>query len=478
MRSDFLYEGLVRILQRRVWDFLSRWFWGAVARGQLRWQVGGRVELDVAGLPVNEHFAAWLRAQHEAGRRLVLCASSSGVDTQAGRNLAREVMERFGLFEGILVDTEPEAGPRSGARAWVHDSKERMQRLVQAFGAQGFDYAGAHGSDLPVWRQARRAIVVAPGLWLRARVARLGNLECVIERQRASLRTWVQALRLHQWSKNVLIFLAAAAAHKLLRRDIALASISAFLIFGVCASGTYLLNDLMDLDADRRHPLKRTRPFAAGTLSLAVGLWLAPTLVLASLVAAQLLLGWLFFLMLAVYVSATVWYSRSLKRIPMVDVLALAALYAVRVLAGAAATSIRPSFWLLAFTMFVFLSLAMAKRYSELKLMMAAGRQSAAGRGYTVEDAPLLLACGVAAGYNAVLVLALYVNSSVALSSYLRAEYLWLLCPLLLYWITRVWIKTARGQMDQDPVVFTLQDRPSLLVGAAGVLLVWLATVG
>jgi len=283
---------------------------------------------------------------------------------------------------------------------------------------------------------------------------------------------------LHQWSKNVLIFLPAAAAHRLLQRDVALASIAAFVIFGLCASGTYLLNDLMDLDADRHHLVKRDRPFAAGSLSLGLGLLMALALIIVGLVAADLLLGWLFLATLATYLIATVWYSRSLKRVPMVDVLALAGLYAIRVIAGAAATAIIPSFWLLAFTMFLFLSLAMAKRYSELKLMMAAGRTHASGRGYTIEDAPLLQACGVAAGYNSVLVMALYVNSGIAVGTYTytRPVFLWLLCPLLLYWITRVWIKTSRGQMDSDPVVFTLQDLPSLGAACAGLLLIWMAT--
>ena len=321
-------------------------------------------------------------------------------------------------------------------------------------------------------------MVVEPGSSMRRRLRQLPRVERVFSSHGNNIRAWIRALRLHQWSKNVLIFLPAAAAHRLLQRDVALASIAAFVIFGLCASGTYLLNDLMDLDADRHHLVKRDRPFAAGSLSLGLGLLMALALIIVGLVAADLLLGWLFLATLATYLIATVWYSRSLKRVPMVDVLALAGLYAIRVIAGAAATAIIPSFWLLAFTMFLFLSLAMAKRYSELKLMMAAGRTHASGRGYTIEDAPLLQACGVAAGYNSVLVMALYVNSGIAVGTYTytRPVFLWLLCPLLLYWITRVWIKTSRGQMDSDPVVFTLQDLPSLGAACAGLLLIWMAT--
>jgi 4-hydroxybenzoate polyprenyltransferase len=184
------------------------------------------------------------------------------------------------------------------------------------------------------------------------------------------------------------------------------------------------------------------------------------------------LLGGTFFAMLVIYVVATVWYSQHLKRIPMVDTLVLAGLYSVRVIAGSAATAIVPSFWLLALAMFLFLSLAMAKRYAELKLMIASGLKHTAGRGYTIDDAPLLQTCGVAAGYISVLVLAFYVNSGAAQLNYHRVEVLWLLCPLLLYWITRVWIKTARGQMHDDPVVFATRDRPSLAVACLGLLLI------
>jgi 4-hydroxybenzoate polyprenyltransferase len=289
------------------------------------------------------------------------------------------------------------------------------------------------------------------------------------------LGTWLRALRVHQWSKNVLIFLPAAGAHRLFEHAAALQSMTAFLVFSCCASGTYLLNDLMDLDADRLHPTKRNRPFASGQLPLTHGFFVAPVLVGGGLLLGALLLGRLFFATLAAYVVCTVWYTRSLKRFAMVDALMLAGLYALRVVGGAAATAIIPSFWLLAFTMFLFLSLAMAKRYSELMLMITSGRTHAAGRGYVTEDAPLLQACGVASGYISVLVIALYVNSAVAQSMYRRPEALWLLCPLLLYWVTRVWLKTSRGRMDDDPVVFALRDRPSLAVACVGLLLIWAA---
>ena len=459
IRSDTLYEGLARLLQRRLLNFFAALYWLALGRNTLRAEVAKRADLDVSSLPENEAFLEWLRQQRQSGRRLVLCTSAS-------ERVAKGLSERYGLFDRVIAS--------NGDR--YLDSRSKAACLLSEFGKQRYDYAGSDPQDLCVWQNARRAVVVEPDGAMQRRLGRLSSVERVFSSHIHILREWLRALRLHQWAKNVLIFLPPAAAHQLLNRNVALASMAAFIIFGVCASGTYLLNDLMDLDSDRRHPVKRARPFASGRLSLGLGLLVAPSLVMLGLVCAALLLGWLFFATLAIYIVATVWYSRSLKRIPMVDVLALAGLYAIRVIAGSAATMIVPSFWLLAFTMFLFLSLAIAKRYSELKLMMASGRTSASGRGYTVEDAPLLQVCGVAAGYNSVLVMALYVNSGVAIGTYSHTEFLWCLCPMLLYWVTRVWIKTSRGQMDNDPVVFTLQDRPSLAVACVAFLLIWAAT--
>jgi 4-hydroxybenzoate polyprenyltransferase len=459
IRSDLFHEGLARLFKQHLGHFLAALFRLALGRRALRAEIAERVDLGAAALPENEKFLEWLRQQRQMGRRVVLCSSVND-------GVAQGIAQRYPVFDEVIA----------GGGEARSDGAGKAARLLGRFGEGRYDYAGCDPRDLGVWEKARRAVIVEPGRAMRRKLGRLPRVEQVFSTRPHRVRELLRALRLHQWAKNVLIFLPAAAGHQLLNAHVVLESVAAFVIFGLCASGTYLLNDLMDLDADRRHPEKRRRPFASGRLSVGFGLTVAPALVMFGLVSAALLLGWIFFATLAIYVVATVWYSRSLKRIPMVDVLALAGLYAIRVIAGSAATAIVPSFWLLAFTMFLFLSLAIAKRYSELKLMMATGRTSASGRGYTVDDAPILQVCGVAAGYNSVLVMALYVNSGVAVGMYAHTIFLWFLCPLLLYWITRVWIKTSRGQMDNDPVVFTLQDRPSLAVACVGLLLIWAAT--
>src|SRR5690606_8243579 len=250
--------------------------------------------------------------------------------------------------------------------------------------------------------------------------------------------------------------------------------LAAFFLFGLCASGGYIANDLLDLDADRVHPRKRLRPFASGDIPIVHGIVVAPLLIVGSLVIAALTLPVLFAATLALYLATSLWYSVALKRIAMVDVLTLASLYSLRIVAGGAAVAIMPSFWLLAFAMFLFLSLAAAKRYAELRTAHDAGKADAPGRGYSVADLPLLQSSGLAAGYLAVLVLALYINSG-AETMYRFPQLVWLLCPLLLYWMNRVWLWTSRGRMHDDPVVFALTDRPSLLVFALGGVLTWFA---
>jgi 4-hydroxybenzoate polyprenyltransferase len=246
--------------------------------------------------------------------------------------------------------------------------------------------------------------------------------------------------------------------------EVVLAAVAGFVAFGLCASGVYVLNDLLDLPSDRQHPRKRLRPFASGALPLLPGIVLAPVLALAGLA-----LAWLteprFAAVLAAYYLLTLGYSLRFKRVAMLDVMLLAMLYTLRIIGGTAVIGAALSFWLLAFSMFIFLSLALLKRYVELSAMLAEGKLTAAGRGYGVDDLPLLQSLGGSAGYLAVLVLALYINSPESIALYSRPQVLWLLCPLVLYWVSRTWVVAHRGGMDDDPVVFAATDRVSQVVG-------------
>ncbi|KFA87161.1 UbiA family prenyltransferase [Archangium violaceum] len=285
-------------------------------------------------------------------------------------------------------------------------------------------------------------------------------------------RTLLKALRVHQWAKNILLFVPLLAAHKALDAPLLVRAVLGFVSFSLCASSVYVLNDLLDLDSDRKHPTKRRRPFASGDLPVSAGLWLAP-LLLGSGAAVALLLPRTFLALLATYYAVTLAYSFHLKQVMMLDVLVLAGLYTVRIFGGSLAVGVPTSSWLFSFSMFLFLSLALVKRLSEVRRLRQANESAAPGRGYVAGDYEQLAVLGVSSGYLSVLVLALYITSKEVTVLYLSPERLWLLCPVMLYWVGRVWLLAHRGLVNEDPLVFALKDKVSYVVGliAMGVLL-------
>jgi 4-hydroxybenzoate polyprenyltransferase len=394
-------------------------------------------------VPFNQPLLDWLTAEHAAGRRLVLA-------TAADASIANDMAARVGLFDQVLSS--------DGATNLSAGAKQRA--LVAQFGEHGFDYAGNARVDEKIWRSARNAIVVGSSAQVE-RAREVANVAQVFPTVRGGRFVWLKALRIHQWAKNLLIFLPALLAHSILQPGVLIESAAAFLAFSLCASSIYLINDLLDLHADRHHPRKRRRPFAAGVLSARGGLSVSFGL-LAVAVGLALLVGYPFALVLAGYYGLTWAYSLRLKRAAIVDVMTLAGLYTLRIIAGAAATATPLSFWLLAFSIFIFLSLGIVKRYTEILEMSERGQIT--GRGYSAKDLPLLLNLGVSAGYCTVIVVALYINSRDSTLLYHHSKPLWLICPLLLYWLSRVWLLTTRGEMHDDPVVFALRDRISLYV--------------
>lgn len=451
IRTSVLVEECLRLLRQNVLHSFSIAAWALRGRRVLEAEVAQRVSLDPASVPINREVLELLEAAHQSGRYLVLC-------TRTDRAFAERLAQHFGIFDEVIAD----------GRDRDATLPARTELLVGRFGEHGFDYvcdARACGS---VARHARETVLV-PHVRGEPESARASRLA----RAAGRLRPWLRALRLHQWSKNLLLFVPAAMAHRIAEPATAVTLLAAFVAFGLCASATYLMNDLLDLDADRAHPRKRHRPFASGELPVLHGLLVAAgALLLGLLIAVRI--GVLFTAILGCYVLITLWYSLRLKRMAMVDVLCLAGLYSIRVVAGGAAVAIMPSFWLLAFSMFLFLSLAIAKRYVELCGLQERGELAAAGRGYSVADLPLLLASGTNAGLLAVRVLALYIHEASQVH-YSRPQVLWFVCPPLLYWISRVWLKTHRGQLHDDPVVFALRDRPSVLTGIGICALVWAA---
>jgi 4-hydroxybenzoate polyprenyltransferase len=456
IRTDLLLESTLALLKRNPLYFFVLPFWLLGGRANLKRHVAQRTNVDIASLPWDSRVMELLQVQRR-GRPVVLCTASDHL-------LADAVARHLGCFDRVIAS--------DGSRNLSGHRKAEV--LVEAYGEKGFDYAGNETRDLAIWKHARHAYVVNADEGLAARAGRICEVAAVLPRKPVGLRTWVKALRLHQWLKNVLVFVPLLAAHKLLQPTALMHTIAAFAIFGVCASGVYVLNDLLDLGVDRMHPRKRERPFASGRLPLIVGIVAAPLLTVIAFAAAYALDPHFALVLLGYYVL-TLAYSLRLKQIVMLDVLVLAGLYTVRIIAGTVAIASGLSFWLLAFSMFLFLSLALLKRYTELVVQRDAGNAQAHGRGYAVTDASLLAMLGGASGYLSVLVLALYIDSTASAALYHHPQWLWLMCPLLLYWISRVWIIAHRGAMNDDPVVFAVTDNVSRIVLILGGLAVLLA---
>lgn len=459
LRSDFLLETGMAFVRAQPLRLLSPLGWLFKGKAYLKQGLANATDIDVSVLPYDLQVIELIERACSEGRRVVLATASH-------LSLAERVADHLKLFDEILAS---DAVCNLSGRA-------KRDLLVERFGEDGFDYAGNSSDDLVVWASARHAYVVNPGFGVERRAAAQGNVTLVIHSNQPSIKDWIKALRLHQWLKNILIFVPLFAAHLITNIALLWQGILAFLLFGLCASSVYLLNDLLDLADDRHHHSKRNRPFAAGRLSIKSGLLAFPVFLIGSFAGAYLLLPWHYIVVLLAYYILTLAYSLSLKRHMAVDVIALAMLYTVRIIAGAAAFDLALTFWMLAFSMFMFLSLALVKRYAELREARSNGRAGKTrGRGYYPADLEMISSLGASSGYLAVMVLALYIYDQATSHLYAAPQVLWLACPLLLFWITRIWLLTHRGHMHDDPVVFAVRDRTSLVVGVLFGLVFWVA---
>lgn len=449
--SDLLWEGLFLLVRKNPLLLFLVPFWLAGGPARLKQAIAERVNIDPASLPYRDEMLARLRQERANGRRIVLA-------TGTPRKFADAIAAHLGLFDSVLA-TE-------GAENLTSGRKRRV--LVEAYGDGGFDYAGNSRHDLKVFEAARDAIVVAPDRHAARWQARQG---CeLISGPKVSLRVIARMLRMHQWLKNSLIAVPMVLAHDYLDERMLIACLLAFISFSTAASAIYIVNDFFDLALDRRHPTKRNRPFASGTLSVPFGLTSVAVLLVVSLVTA-LFLPVSFILVLAAYLVATTAYSLAVKRMLLIDVLTLAALYTARILAGAAATDVDVSFWLLAFSIFFFLSLALVKRYVELRSSELVPGERIAGRGYRAEDQEIIAQAGMASAFSSALVLALYIDSAAVRELYPHPWMVWPLAPIVLYLTMRVWILARRDEMHDDPVVFIIRDWRSQIVVLVGGLL-------
>jgi len=415
--------------------------------------------LNIGSLPYNEPLVAYLRQQRGLGCRLILA-------TGADLSIASAVAEHLGIFDEVIASNE--------GRNVIGD--EKLRAIQEMLGDAPFTYAGNSRADLKVWKRSHSAILVgAPRSC--ARELRDAGISVLQEFQGARLgwKALVRCLRLHQWSKNLLVFVPIILAHKIWNVFAMGQGLLAFLAFSFCASTFYIVNDLLDLQADRVHPRKRRRPLASGEVSVEAGLGLGALTAVATAALAAVL-PFESSVLLAGYAGMSLLYSLKLKRMLFLDVVSLALLYAVRVLYGGSATGIKISLWTLAFSLFLFASLATIKRLAELRRVNVSATGVQEYRGYREVDVTQLASLASAGGYVAVLVLALYINSPEIQLLYRRPQGLWLLCPILIYWIGRVSLIANRGDLDDDPVAFALKDRATWIAGIVAAFILLLST--
>jgi len=459
IRTDILWESVIQLWRKPM--VAARALFALLAGGKAGFKntVAENTEVDPALLPYRDEVLEFIRAQRASGRDVVLATATHHL-------VARRIADHLGLFSRVFAT---EGTTNLSARA-------KRDVLAACYGERGFDYIGDHEKDMQIFSTAREALLVNPSPSLARRAAAVGTVSQVFRDERVTPATFARAVRMHQWPKNILVAIPLLTAHLVYSPEAWVLTGVAFFAFCCVASATYLVNDLLDLQSDRMHAQKRHRPLASGHLAIPAAMAWSMGLGMFGLAIAIAFLPRAFVGYLGVYVALTLAYSFDLKRRLLIDALSLAILYTLRILAGGAALEVPVSEWLLMFSLFMFLSLAFLKRGIELQSHKGGGKVS--GRGYAPVDLETIRVIGISSGLMSVLVFAFYINSPVVSQLYRSPQILWLMCPLLIYWIARIWFLAARGEVHHDPVVFALLDYRSLLAGACGVAVILLAKIG
>lgn len=454
LATDLLYESLLYAIKQDVWVVFSLPFWLVKGRAYLKQKLSERSSgLDVTLLPLNPSVVDYLQRSAESGKRVVLASASDAA-------LVRRLAARL----DFVSDTIGSNGAQN------LKGREKAKAINAAFGDASWEYIGDSRADFEVWREAAHVVCVSAGPRFSRQVSQRFPDVTVLSKEKCTLKVFLRALRVHQWLKNLLVLAPIVLAHRWFDIHGWILALGAGLSFSLCASGVYLLNDLLDLESDRNHPRKRKRPCAAGTFPLSTALSLVPVLTVMAF-ALALVVRMEFAVVLGLYLILTTAYSYRLKSLALVDIIMLAMLYTIRIVGGGVAAGVVVSQWLLGLSMFLFFSLACIKRFSELLVLQQRKEMRTWGRGYSVGDIEQVSSFGTASGYIAVLVLALYVSSKEVMELYATPSIIWMACPLLLYWISRIWLLARRGLVHDDPLVFALQDKVTYAVAVIGCII-------
>jgi 4-hydroxybenzoate polyprenyltransferase/phosphoserine phosphatase len=454
--TDTVFEAMLCLLRKAPWMLLMLPLWLLTGRATVKRELANRVSLDVGRLPYRHELLEYLREQRALGRRIVLATGTHS-------SIANSVADHLGLFDQVLASD-------GGVILKGHRKLEAIRAKV---GAE-FAYAGDSRADLPVWQGAAAAVLVSVGARVASALPQSVPRERVFEPEPGAPVLWLRELRVHQWLKNLLVFVPLLTAFGFGDRDKLMGSLLAFVALTFMASGAYLINDLRDLDGDRSHPRKRLRPLASGQIRITdavTAALLLPGIGLAIGAAVSQSLV----VMLLMYLLLTCIYTWLLKERLLLDVLMLSALYTLRIITGAVAIGVAVSPWLLAFSAFLFLSLALVKRCAELVSLRSAGETLTPGRSCRVADLVTLWPLGVGAALCAVVVFGLFINAPETQQRYATPQLLWLVAMGLTYRLARLWIKTSRDEVHDDPIIFALRDAASLWTVAGMVAVVLLA---
>ncbi len=451
LRTDSLMETLAAFLRANPLHVFLVAFWLLRGRPHLKRQLALKAKYDASSWPQNDDLIAYAEAQAAAGRTIVLATASDA-------HIADAMRERFAFISETLASNGSTSNLKSRAKA----------AAVSARFPEGFVYAGDSRADIDVWRAARGAVVAGRSQALAAAAAKHAPVEAQFCEPGPSIKVWIKALRLHQWAKNALVFIPLLLGGKALDIQAWVACITCFFAMGVLASSTYLINDLIDLESDRKHWSKQRRPLASGALPLSHALVATPLGLAGGLALGYWAGGVAGLSMLLAYLLVTLAYSFALKRAPILDAVTLGGLFTIRLGMGIVFAQVAPSAWLLIFSMFLFSSLSLAKRATEIGRMTAHGHLSTPGRGYVAADLPTVAGFGASGAVAAALVLVLYlIEEAFDKAFYGAPQLLWAVPIGLSLWLGRIWLLCGRGELEDDPVAFAVKDRISLLLAAA-----------
>lgn len=458
LNTDTLFEGLTKFLIKSPLSLFLLPFWLFKGLAHFKKRLFSQVKLNPQLLPYNQTVLDFIKKEKNNGRKLILA-------TATDISIASYVADHLGLFDEVIA-TDDKQNLRGVAKRDI---------LVSKFGEKGYDYIADSRRDIPVWNSANTAYLVNVSKNVNSKIQSNKHVIAMLDANR--FIEFIKEIRVYQWIKNLLLFLPLFMAHRFTDINSIIVVVIAFICFSFIASAIYLVNDLVDLESDRKHPRKSKRPFASGDLPIWSGYFITPLLFIFGLGGSFFLLPTKFTLVLIIYFGFTLLYSFILKKLAVFDIIVLAGLYTIRIIAGAYAVDLYISPWLLAFSMFFFLSLSVIKRYTEVISIKAQNFEQISGRGYIVADIDFLRGIGMTSGYLSVLVLALYMNSKEVISLYRSPEILWSVAPLLLLWITRAWHIAHRGKMHDDPIIFAFKDTLSYIILALLVIIILIATV-